>query len=242
MGRRGSEADGRRRSRSPQGEGRRLRDELIDATNRLLARTGDEEGLSLRAVAREAGIAAPSIYLHFANKDELITTVMLEHFAGLRQAVEAAVEAAPDSAAKLRAGCLAYCRFGLDQPAAYRVMFGNRTSAFADRPWAEVPGVDTFLGLVGGVAASIAAGVGRPSDPTRVATAVWTALHGIVTLRTAVPMFPWPPVEDLVDNVLVGLVGLPPRPDRAGDDAAGPEPGTAITTAAIATDGGEGSM
>ncbi len=202
---------GRRRSRNPQGEGTRLRQELMAAADRLLARTGDEAGLTLRAVAREAGVAAPSVYLHFASKDELLRAVMLGHFAEFRRALETAVAGVDGPAAKLRAGCLAYCRFAVEQPGAYRVMFGNTRSGFAGEGWEEVPGADTFAILVAGIAANMASGTARPGAPQLVAAQVWTALHGIVTLRWAVPMFPWPPVEELVDAVLLGLVGLRER-------------------------------
>lgn len=200
-----------RRPRSPQGEGNRLRDELLRATDRLLERTGDESGLTLRAVAREAGVAAPSVYLHFAGREDLVRDVLLGHFAGLREALQRATADAPDPATGLRAGCLAYCRFGLDHPGPYRVMFGNRTVGLADAGFAEMPGADTFGLLVEGVAGCVALGVAPPGDPLRLATAVWTALHGIVSLRVAVPMFPWPPVAALVEDALVGLVGIPPR-------------------------------
>jgi len=201
----------RRRGRSRQGEGGRLRDDLILAANRILERTGDEEGLTLRAVAREAGIAAPSVYLHFDGKEELVRAVMLEHFAALRRAVETAVAAERDPADQLRAGCLAYCRFAIEQPGAYRVLFGNRTTAFAGLPPDQIPGLDTFGRLVEAVRGCMEAGVAPRGDPFRVATAVWTALHGAVGLRTAVPFFPWPSIEALVEDALVGLVGIPRR-------------------------------
>ncbi len=219
---------GRRRSRNPQGEGARLRQELMAAADRLLLRTGDEAGLTLRAVAREAGVAAPSVYLHFASKDELLRAVMLEHFAGFRRALGTSVAAADGPAAKLRAGCLAYCRFAVEQPGAYRVMFGNTRSGFAGEGWEDLPGTDTFAILADGIAANMASGTARPGDPQRVATQVWAALHGIVTLRWAVPMFPWPPVEELVDAILAGLVGLSDR------DAEGAAP----ADAGLGTEGG----
>lgn len=198
------------RRRSPQGEGGRLRDELIAAADRLLEQTGDEEGLSLRAVAREAGVAAPSVYLHFAGRDDLVRAVMAGHFERLRWLVERAVGAAGDDpAGQLRAGCRAYCRFAVEQPGAYRVLFANRTAAVRELPRQEVPGREAFDTLVGGVRGCMAAGVVPPGNPFRVATAVWTALHGIVTLRHSAPAFPWPAIEDLVEDVLVGLVGIP---------------------------------
>jgi AcrR family transcriptional regulator len=185
-----------------------LREELIAAADRLLARTGDEEGLSLRAVAREVGIAAPSIYLHFRDKEELVRAVLEVRFAELSAEITAAAGRAPDPAGKLRAGCLAYCRFGLEHPNAYQVLFGNVTAIRAGDPPDRAPGLDAFGLLVDGVRGCMESGAAPPGDPFRVATNVWASLHGIVSLRRSAPSFPWPPVEVQVADALAGLVGV----------------------------------
>jgi AcrR family transcriptional regulator len=199
-----------RRPRNPQGSGARLRDELIAAAARLLDRSGDEEALTLRAVAREAGVAAPSVYLHFASKDALIWAVVAAHFEELRQAIETSMTAENEPVARLRAGCLAYCRFGLARPGAYRVLFQTPRGNIADHPPEPFIGREAFATLVDGIAACMAAGLAPPGDPIRIAATVWAGLHGIVSLRLTLPGFPaWPPVAAMVDDLLVGLVGLP---------------------------------
>ena len=50
------------RRRNPRGQGDRLREEIISAASELIAESGDADQLSLRAVAKRIGIAAPSIY------------------------------------------------------------------------------------------------------------------------------------------------------------------------------------
>ena len=52
------------RQRNPRGQGERLRDDIIEAASRLLADPAAPP-LTLRAVAREVGVAATSVYLHF---------------------------------------------------------------------------------------------------------------------------------------------------------------------------------
>src|SRR3954468_5171305 len=101
----------RSRERSPQGEGARLREELIAAAGRLLGADGDVDSLSLRGVAREAGVAAPSVYLHFASKEALLRAVVSAHFAALQQTIETGVASGHDPASRLLAGCVAYCRY-----------------------------------------------------------------------------------------------------------------------------------
>jgi AcrR family transcriptional regulator len=198
------------RARNPQGQGGRLRADLIAAADRLLGRTGDVEGLSLRAVAREVGIATPSIYLHFPDKAALVRAVLEVRFAELAGAVRAAVISAPNSSEQLRAGCLAYCRFATEHPNAYRVLFG-RLPAPASGGGIRT-GADAFDLLVQGVSACMRDGVAPDGDAFRVATNVWTALHGLVSLRSATPGFPWPPLERQVDDVLAGLAGLHHNP------------------------------
>ena len=222
------------RVKNPQGQGGRLRAELIAAADRLLGQTGDIEGLSLRAIAREVGIATPSIYLHFPDKSALVHAVLEARFEELAEAVRAAVTSAPDPAEQLRAGCLAYCRFATEHPNAYRVLFGRLRSTgepalaprpplpsqgsggtAAGQPDARNPGAAAFGVLVEGVAACMRAGIAPDGDPFRVATNVWTALHGIVSLRSATPGFPWPALERQIDDVLTGLVGLRHNPPAA---------------------------
>src|SRR5918997_967378 len=208
----------RTRERNPQGEGGRLRDELIAAAGRLLAGDGDIDALSLRGVAREAGIAAPSVYLHFASKEALLRTVIEEHFSALRQAIELGAETGNDTASRLLAGCLAYCRYAMDHPGSYRILFNTPRRDLKDSGFAGSPGAAAFQTLVNGVAACIAAGVARPGDPFRVATDIWSALHGTASLRRATAGFPWPPLGEQVRGILEAFTGIPYRDHTAAEE------------------------
>lgn len=203
-----------RRQRNRHGEGGRLRDELIAAASQMLAET-DDDGLSLRAVARRVGIAAPSVYLHFASKDALVQAVVDEHFTALRQTIEAAVARESDPAAKLLAGCLAYCRFAGERPGPYRILFGTARRASAGPP-AETPGTAAFATLVASLAACMDVGAAPPGDPFRVAIDVWAALHGLASLRRTLPDFPWPPLAAQVQSILERLAAVAfDQPDGA---------------------------
>ena len=68
------------RQRNPRGGGERLRSEIIEAATRLLSTLGEDEPFSLRAVAKEASIAPPSVYLHFADKTALMLAVLIQLF------------------------------------------------------------------------------------------------------------------------------------------------------------------
>jgi len=198
------------RRRNAKGEGERLRAELIEAAAGILAETGDEAGLSLREVARRAGVSSPAVYLHFTDKDALLAGVLASRFAMLGHGIGAAVAAAPSGPGeRLRAGCRAYVDLAVQDPGTYRVLFGGRSAADLGRDFRETQTHAPFRSLADGIAAAQAEGVVRPGDPFRLAVPVWAALHGIATLRTARPHFPWPGAGELIDDVLAGLLGLP---------------------------------
>ena len=198
----------RTRERNPQGEGARLREELIAAAGRLLAEDGDIDALSLRGVAREAGVAAPSVYLHFSSKEDLLRAVVSTHFAALQRAIETGVASGHDPTSRLLAGCLAYCRYATDQPGSYHLLFNTPRPDIKDPDFAGTSGAAAFQTLVDGVAACTAAGVARPGDPFRIAIDIWSALHGTASLRRATTGFPWPPLEDQVRGILEAFTGI----------------------------------
>ncbi|MGH2614757.1 MAG: TetR/AcrR family transcriptional regulator [Thermomicrobiales bacterium] len=202
-------ATNERRARNPQGEGARLRDELIGAAGRLLEAGADIDTLSLRGVAREAGVAAPSVYLHFASKDALLRAVRDAHFAALQKAIELTSTTVEDPATGLLAGCLAYCQYAVEHPGSYRILFNTPHGTSRLEEFAGSKGEAAFRTLVDGVAECIAAGVARPGDPFRIASDIWPALHGIASLRRVSTGFPWPPLEDQVRGILQAFTGIP---------------------------------
>lgn len=179
--------------------------ELIEAAARLLESSGDAHALTLAGVAREAGIAAPSIYRHFADRDQLVEAVVADRFQHLDDALVAAMADADDPAVALRACCATYCRFGLRHPGHYQILFSATLGLDPERP-GDRPGERVFGRLVAAVQTCVDAGVARRGDAQLMAVNVWVALHGIVSLRTSRPGHPWPPVDTLIDAALSGQV------------------------------------
>ena len=82
------------------------------------------EALSLRAVAREAGVSTAAPYRHYANKEALLAEVARQGFVQLRDdLVEAGAGLEPRP--ELLAQCLGYVHFAQHHPALYRLMFGS---------------------------------------------------------------------------------------------------------------------
>lgn len=198
-----------RRPRSQRGDGGRLRAEIIEAAREILAETGDLSGLTLRGVARRVGIAATSIYLHFPDTDHLAVAATQQSFADLTAAAAAAAAGISDPAEALLARCRAYCHFALEHPAHYRIMFQlPQTPSLAADP-ANTPGRLAFQVLVRAVEACQRAGAATATgDPFRLASLVWAAEHGLVSLRLSRPQFPWSDIDELVDEAITAIMGL----------------------------------
>ena len=192
------------RARLPRGEGASLRAEILDAVDRLLAGGATEGTLSMRAVAAEAGVSATAIYLHFADKGELLLAVCQRHFTDLEAAMEAAAEGAGDPLEALQACGRAYVHFGLDHPEPYRIMFTSRPGITPASP-ADASGLVAFSYLIESVERAMAAGSIAADDPLAVAVLLWTSVHGIVALRLSEPDFPWPPLDAQLDDLLAVL-------------------------------------
>ena len=191
------------RQRNPRGQGERLRDDIIESASRLLADPAAPP-LTLRAVAREAGVAATSVYLHFDDIQSLILAVADRRFGELTQLQDDAQDQGTDPCQRVRAGCLAYCEFGLASPGHYQLMFA-RPLPLRDYTPEHFPGWKSFQQLISRVAACI--GV-DPEDPQAFFTAqlIWQQMHGIVSLRISRSKFPWPPLEPTVRTAVDRLL------------------------------------
>jgi AcrR family transcriptional regulator len=192
-----------RRARARRGQGDRLREEILAAAERLLIETGDEGAVSIRAIADAAGVTPPSIYLHFADKTELLGAVCEARFQDFDRYLAGAVQGIDDPLEALLARGRAYVRFGLENPEHYRILFMTRPGPHTQpRDVDRLPGLTAFGNLVEEVARGMEAGELAGGDAFLVATGLWSAMHGITSLLIARPDFPWPDVDQLLSHVL----------------------------------------
>jgi AcrR family transcriptional regulator len=98
-----------------------LRRALVDAARRLLEAEGPT-ALSLRAVAREAGVSPAAPYHHFKDKAELLDAVAQEGW-DILSALMAEAKGTAEGPHQLTALGIAYVCFARDNPALYRVMY-----------------------------------------------------------------------------------------------------------------------
>ncbi|MCU1380897.1 MAG: regulatory protein TetR [Acidimicrobiales bacterium] len=193
------------RARAKRGEGDRLRDEIVEAGKRLLFETGDEEAVTIRAVARAVGVSPPSIYLHFADKNALLLAVCEATFDALDDHIEKAAAGIDDLGDELRARGKAYVRFGLDNPEQYRILFMTRPVGL--EPDAAIPATAAFDHHLDAIQRAADAGLFvEGTDPLLAALTVWAGVHGVTSLLIAKPTFTWPDLDVLIDGVLSTLV------------------------------------
>ncbi len=166
-------------------------------------KTGNADAISIRAIAAAVGVTPPSIYLHFADKDDLIFAVCQMQFARLEARIDAALEGIEAPLARLREMAYTYVRFGVEHPEQYRILLMTKGDVtFEDFQTGTMPGVTTFAKLMAAIEACMAAGLFARQDVFLVATGMWSLVHGITSLRIAIPEFPFVGADVLLEHVL----------------------------------------
>jgi AcrR family transcriptional regulator len=157
-----------------------LRRALLDAAEAVLERVGPS-GLSLRAVAREAGVSPAAPYHHFKDKDELMLAVGKTGFAKLNVALAAAATAHSDLGERLSDIGLAYVEFAQEHPATYQVMYDcdRRVDAMPDSEEHDKSG----FAMVKDAIREAAGGEISEVDAHLAAIAAWCAVHGLAEMR-----------------------------------------------------------
>lgn len=146
-----------------------LRNALLDAGRAIL----EEESLaalSLRAVARKAGVSHAAPYRHFPNHEALLVELAKEGFVELRNGIAAAVSASDAEADRIAKIGAAYMRFVARRPALASLMFGP-----------QLPNRDSFPEL-GDVADAVGNEIGTALHDSALGLAVWAAVHGLAML------------------------------------------------------------
>ncbi|MFG2823531.1 TetR/AcrR family transcriptional regulator [Kitasatospora sp. NPDC048365] len=151
-----------------------LRAACLRAARELLEEDGSA-GLSLRAVARRAGVSATAPYRHYADRDALVSAVAAEGYVELAGHLTAA-HPAPRTPEDLAGIAVAYVRFALERPAMFRVMFAEPCDPTDEERVAATTAIREYV-------RGIVHGVFPDSDPEALSTAVWAFVHGLAFLH-----------------------------------------------------------
>ncbi len=197
------------RRRARRGEGDRLREDILQATIELLSATGDMNAVSIRAVAKKVGVTPPALYLHFPDKRALLDAACEPIFAELERHFDEACDGVADPVEQLRRIGIAYVRFALDNREPFRIVFMSQcdVEGSAGMTRADLETQTAFRRVIRAVVEGQEAGILGPMDAGLAAMRLWIAAHGAATLLISKPYFPWPPVEQLIEDV-IGMAGL----------------------------------
>lgn len=195
------------RRRTPSGD---IRRELLGAAEAVLAREGPG-GVTVRAVAAEAGIAPMGVYNRFGGKDGLVDALLIRGFDALTAAVTSRGE--PDMLERLRASGQRYREFALASRHFYAIMFEGALPHDSASAEAVEHAQAAFGALVAIVETAALAGVIVAADPPETAQQIWSTVHGAVTLELqGLVLTPDPArtYRDTMETLLRGLRGGAP--------------------------------
>jgi AcrR family transcriptional regulator len=180
--------------------------EIVDVARRHLATDG-ATGLSLRAVARELGMASSAVYRYFPSRDDLLTALIVEAYDALGATAEEAAARRGSLRGRLHAACGAIRGWALAHPHEYALVYGSPVPGYAAPEATVGPASRVGTVLSGIVADGLAAGVveagtggadatltpgaaesvGLPADPDGSvgarAVQSWMALFGLVSFE-----------------------------------------------------------
>ena len=152
-----------------------LRAACVRAAIELLEEDGNAAGLSLRAVARRAGVSPGAPYRHYADRDALVSAVAAVGYRELADCM-AAPNPSPSTAEDLVELGVAYVDFALRRPALFRVMFSDPCDRDNDDRAAATAAI---WHLVSGAAQACFPG----AEVVAMSNALWSLVHGLAFLH-----------------------------------------------------------
>jgi AcrR family transcriptional regulator len=203
-----------------------LTTEITELARVQLATVG-AAGLSLRAIARELGMASSALYRYFPSRDDLLTRLIIEGYDALGAAAEAADDPAVPPADRWLGVCRAVRAWALAHPAEYALLYGSPVPGYR-APQDTVPPatrVGAVLGRVLGDAARSgrlsAGGSGPTGTVTPEVADVLGGAHPALDDRVrARALLAWSALFGAINFELFGhFTGSVADPDAFFDDA-----------------------
>ena len=190
---------------------------ILDATEALLLEAG-HRGLSVRKLVERCGYSAPTIYHHFKDKDGLIDALLEQRLTLLAGDLKR-VPLVEDPVENLRSLTRAFAMFGLRNPAHYQLLMQVReeeasmiASAEEARRLMQIPAEQ--IALRNWI---------ELGDLESLRQAMWTMVHGIVSMHALRPDVEWKP--ELLDQSIEGVIRgwLTPKDARQSFTSTGPQ-------------------
>ncbi len=139
------------------------------------------EALSLRALAREAGVSATAPYRHFPSKSGLLAGVATQGFIMLKDAMSERIAQHKNIDERFIAMGLAYIDFAVENPVPYKLMFGSVLADFSEFETLQEAAQESYTQLLDELRLLIDE---RSLDitPLELGGVVWSGVHGMASL------------------------------------------------------------
>ena len=193
-----------------------LRELLIAEGTSLLSEVAVSQ-LSLREVARRAGVSQTAPGYHFGDRAGLLAAISANGFRELSARRLALLDGVNDAEQRLRITMLAYVRFAIERPALFHLMFGPEIADKRVHQNLSDAALGSFRLLTSVVAGFTAAHGILQAETSSIAFSVWSATHGLATLlidRQQAPDFVGQAsaesqCEKLADLLIAGIRAAP---------------------------------
>ncbi|MDA3919846.1 MAG: TetR/AcrR family transcriptional regulator [Salinisphaera sp.] len=198
---------------------RQLSDLILQAAEQLIVDHG-LAGLSARAIARDIGYTPGTIYLLFANLDDVILHVNARTLDALYAYIKAAIAKERSPLRQLMQAARAYVEFARTHPNRWRACFEHRLPVDVAGPDDIDVRIQQLIDLIMAPLADVSQTEGAALDAA--AQALWSGVHGIciLTLTHKLQMVGGREIEHLTDNLvrhyLVGLAASDASTDSMG--------------------------
>lgn len=159
-----------------------LKNALIKAGVEILTKEG-LDGLSLRKVAKKAGVSHSAPYAHFPDKQALIAAIATEGHNQIFAKINSILDQYPDAPLKqlVKTAC-AYLDFGMEEPDLFRITFSGVVEHERDYPaLVEMTGKNFAL-IMGIVLRCKEVGIFGPEPEDLLAQGLWGSVHGMISL------------------------------------------------------------
>lgn len=158
-----------------------LRRALVDAMMEL-ARRGQGQRVTMRAVAHHIGVSHAAAYRHYRSQDELLAAVAARCFDELRERITTAIAPLSDPLDRLHQIGYAYVEFARARPALFHLMYGAQFARREAHPGLQQSARAAFAGLLETVKQCQKQGLLRDGNPVELALTGWSLAHGLAML------------------------------------------------------------
>ncbi len=157
-----------------------LRRIVLDASLDLIGEQG-LAALSMREVARRAGVSHQAPYHHFGDREGILAAIAMDGFTRLHAGMKKSVAKLSDPVARLNAIGVAYLTFAVKHPAHFKIMFRSELVAIADHEklYENAEGAFAFVTSIVGDVVSKRRGA---KNTLPFVIAAWSLVHGAATL------------------------------------------------------------